>query len=178
MEDTCKACLWKNFAATVDMLEAVIKLCPDALWKQEDKFYYLAYHTAIFLDYYLTYPVDQFDPRLPYVLVPQRELPADAVDDVLPVRHYSTAEVISSVRLARSKCQALIGPQAIQDVSVPWITPAEIDLHGLCPGGVMDYSLLDILFYNLRHVQHHVAQLNYILRNEANLAAEWISQAE
>ena len=58
-----------------------------------------------------------------------------------------------------------------------WIDQSEINLHGLCPPLVINYTMLDILFYNLRHVQHHVGQLNYILRQKINRAPEWISHA-
>jgi hypothetical protein len=178
MEDNYKACLWRNFAASIDMLTNVIELCPNALWEKKDKFFYMAYHTVIFLDYYLTYPVRAFDPKLPFTIVPDSELPSEAVDDVMPDRHYGREEMIAYIHLARKKGEDLIGPQASQDLMVKWIEQPETGLHGLCPSLVEHYTLLEILFYNFRHVQHHVAQLNYILRGQANLAAEWISQAE
>jgi hypothetical protein len=33
------------------------------------------------------------------------------------------------------------------------------------------------LLYNMRHVQHHVEQLNLILRQETDSAPEWVSRA-
>ena len=176
MEDKFRECLWRNFAATIDMLNNIIEMCPDALWEKKDKFFYMAYHTVIFLDYYLSYPVKEFEPKLPYTIILESELPSEALDDVLPNRLYSKEEIISYISLARKKCNGLIGPYSTQDLKEKWIEKSEIRLHGLCPSIVEDYSLLEILFYNFRHVQHHVAQLNYILRNEADLAAEWISQ--
>jgi len=41
----------------------------------------------------------------------------------------------------------------------------------------MDYSLFEILLYNLRHVQHHVGQLNLLLRQHINHAPDWIEKA-
>lgn len=57
MTDTFKKCLWANFVGVIDILMNVIALCPDELWKKDRKFFFMAYHTTIFLDYYLTYPV-------------------------------------------------------------------------------------------------------------------------
>lgn len=151
---------------------------PDRLWQKEERFYYMAYHTVIFLDYYTTYPVKEFEPYLSFTIVPESELPPDAIDDVLPQTHYSQAEVISYIDIIRNKCEALIGSRASQNLMVKWIEKGEVELHGLCPSVVENYTLLEILFYNFRHVQHHVAQLNYILRRNANIAAEWRSQAE
>jgi len=51
-------------------------------------------------------------------------------------------------------------------------------VHDLCPSLVTDYSLIEIIFYNFRHIQHHIGQLNLLLRQKANIAAEWISQSE
>jgi uncharacterized damage-inducible protein DinB len=42
----------------------------------------------------------------------------------------------------------------------------------------MQFSTLEILLYNMRHVQHHAAQLNLLLRQEINKAPDWVSQAE
>ena len=41
-----------------------------------------------------------------------------------------------------------------------------------------NYSLLEILLYNLRHIQHHAAQLNLLLRQNTNDAPNWVSQAK
>jgi hypothetical protein len=178
MEEKYKLCLWKNFAASIDMLAEAIRICPEALWKKEGRFFYTAYHTAIFLDFYLTFPVGEFRPVLPYILVPENQIPTEALDDVLPQRPYNQQEVISALKAIRLKLDRLIGPGARHNLMEKWIQEFEVDLHGLCPSLVEDYTLVEILFYNFRHVQHHVGQLNLILREKADRAADWISQAE
>ena len=37
----------------------------------------------------------------------------------------------------------------------------------------MDYPILEILLYNLRHTQHHTAQLNMLLRHDIDKHMEW-----
>ncbi|MEP7377175.1 MAG: hypothetical protein ABI675_27485 [Chitinophagaceae bacterium] len=177
MEDVFKKCLWKNFGAAIDMLKNVITLCPDELWKKENKFFYLAYHTLIFLDYYSTNPVKNFQPDLPYTITGEDKLPPDAVDDVLPNMIYSKQELLVWLSSIREKCKKLITLSTEQKLRERWISDTEINMHGLCPGIVENYSVLEILFYNFRHVQHHVAQLNFILRQETNMAAGWISHS-
>ncbi|RZK44955.1 MAG: hypothetical protein EOO61_01865, partial [Hymenobacter sp.] len=44
--------------------------------------------------------------------------------------------------------------------------------------GVMNYNLIEILFYNMRHVQHHAAQLNLMLRQDNNNAAGWVFRSD
>jgi hypothetical protein len=177
MPDLFTDCLWKNFGAAIDMLKNAIVLCPDKLWLTDRKFYYLTYHTVIFLDYYLTYPVSDFNPDLPYTITDAAKIPPDAVDDVMPNQFYSKEDFFIYLSAIREKCKKLITQASEEKLRSRWIEDAEIEMHGLCPTLVVDYSVLEILFYNLRHVQHHVGQLNMILRQKANEAAPWISHA-
>ena len=177
MEREFKQCLWVNFAAAIDMLRNTINMCPDELWKEEKKFYYTTYHTTVFLDYYLTNPVKKFKPKLPYTIRNESKLPSLAIDDVIPDRFYSRPEILSYLVSIRKKCKDLILLSTDDRLMKRWIDDIEIGMHGLCPSMVENYTLLEIIFYNLRHVQHHVAQLNFILRQKIDMAPGWISHA-
>jgi uncharacterized damage-inducible protein DinB len=39
-------------------------------------------------------------------------------------------------------------------------------------------SRLELLLYNMRHVQHHAAQLNLILRQTIDSAPRWVGKAK
>ncbi len=160
------------------MLKNIVVICPDEIWRQEGKIYYMTYHTVIFLDYYLTSPVKDFHPHLPYTLGDPDHLPPETIDDVLPGRFYSKDEFLTYISSVRDKCKKIIKQTPNEKFSERWINDDEIDMHGLCPALVIKYSLLDILLYNFRHAQHHVGQLNLLLRQKANIATEWISQAD
>ena len=41
----------------------------------------------------------------------------------------------------------------------------------------MNYPILEILLYNMRHTQHHTAQLNMLLRQDINKHIEWSFRA-
>jgi hypothetical protein len=178
MENIFKECLWKNFGASIEMLSDVIALCPEEIWEKDRRFYYMSYHVVIFLDYYLSQPVREFRPSLPYTLGDPDDLPEGAVDDVLPDRHYTKAEFAAWLAAIRSKCKGVILGASEKQFMARWIQDEEIEMHGLCPGLVEQYSLLEILFYNFRHVQHHVGQLNLLLRDKANKAAAWVAEVE
>ena len=177
MEDFYRQTLWTNFAAAIDMLTQVVSLCPDNLWQPDKRFFYLVYHTTIFLDYTLTQPVRNFIPVLPYTLTDPGNLPAEAVDDVIPNQFYSREEIIASISGAREKCRELVLGTSTEKLKGRWIDETEIDMHGLCPSLVINYSILDILFYSFRHVQHHVGQLNYLLRQSTGSSPEWIAKS-
>lgn len=178
MVDTFKQCLWTNFGAAIDMLKNAITLCPDELWDKEKKFFYITYHTTIFLDYYLSNPVTSFQPTLPYTITDASKLPAEAIDDVIPNKCYNKQEILTYLSSIREKCKKSITLATQDKLTERWIEDAEINMHGLCPSTVTNYTVLEILFYNFRHVQHHVAQLNLILRQKINMAPEWVSHID
>jgi uncharacterized damage-inducible protein DinB len=37
--------------------------------------------------------------------------------------------------------------------------------------------VLELLLYDLRHLQHHTAQLNLLLRQRTNSAPRWVGRA-
>jgi uncharacterized damage-inducible protein DinB len=40
------------------------------------------------------------------------------------------------------------------------------------------FTIFELLLYNMRHVQHHAAQLNLLLRQGINDAPRWVSQTK
>src|SRR5438045_3049323 len=95
--------LWKQFGASIDMLENAIKLCTDDLWNNDSRFWYSSYHCLFWLDYYLTTEPDSFAPPSPFTL--SEFDPAGA----LPDRVYSQAELLSYIQHCRKKCRTLVG---------------------------------------------------------------------
>ena len=45
-----------------------------------------------------------------------------------------------------------------------------------CRFGWGESGYLELLLYNLRHVQHHVGQLNLMLGREAGSAPRWVAR--
>lgn len=128
----------------------------------------MAYHCLVFLDYYLTSPPKNFTSPLPFALAESDDaIPEDAIDDVIPDRIYSKKELLDYLQSSREKCHNLIEELTEDKISDRWIEEP----------GSMNYSILEILLYNMRHVQHHAAQLNFFLRKEINNAPGWVSRA-
>ncbi len=107
-------------------------------------FWYLAYHSLFFLDFYLTGGTEQEG------FVPPAPFSADEHDaGVLPRRTYTRAELLTHLAHNRQKCQATI--EELQDEQAPhkW--------------GQNDVSFGELLLVNMRHVQEHATQLNMFL---------------
>jgi len=164
-----KESLWKQFGASIDMLRNAISLWPEEHWNTKRKFFYNAYHCLVFLDYYLTYPASQnFSSPLSFTLAEEGVLIEDAIDDVIPDRLYSKQELLDYLLLSREKCHRVISALTEDTISDRWIEPS----------GGMNYSVLELLLYNMRHVQHHAAQLNMMLRQEINNAPKWVGRTK
>jgi len=168
MINALKEALWKQFGASIDMLKNAITLCPEEYWNANRKFFYMAYHCLVFLDYYLTIPAGHFSSPLPFTITAAGDIPADAIDDVVPDRIYSKKELLDYLQASREKCRKMIAGLTAENITQRWI---ELD-------GNMNYAFLELLLVNMRHVQHHAAQLNLLLRQGINDAPDWVSRAE
>jgi uncharacterized damage-inducible protein DinB len=45
-----------------------------------------------------------------------------------------------------------------------------------CSYGWIDMTRVEALLYNMRHVRHHAAQLNLLLRQATNSAPDWVAR--
>jgi len=158
MEESLKVLIWQQFGATIDMLENAMHACPDSLWNdrsQKPEFWYLAYHTLFWLDFYLSEADSPLVPPSPFTL--------DERDpDAVPERPYTNDELQNYLEHGREKCRSLIAS----------LTDKSSGEH-LALGSFAG-SRMELLLYNLRHVQHHAAQLNLILRQQIDSAPRWV----
>ena len=151
--------LWGQFGAAIDMLDNAIQACPNSLWidpSRRPQFWYLAYHTLFFLDYYSSGRDRDFRPPAPFTL---GELdPAG----VMPDRAYSREELERYLEHGRAQSAAEIAALT------------EARALERCAFERLDLSVYELVLYNLRHVQHHAAQLNLILRQAVDAAPGWV----
>lgn len=159
MIESLKEVLWYQFGASIDMLENAIAMCPEKIWDDKDKFWYNAYHCLFFLDYYLTTEPDNFSPPSPFSLSEFRS-------QEMPERTYSKEELITYIHFCKSKCHDLIFNLTEDGLNKRWVNEWR------------DYSILEILIYNMRHVQHHAAQLNLLLRKGIDNSPQWVSRTK
>jgi uncharacterized damage-inducible protein DinB len=166
METTLRTALWPQFGAAIDMLNSAIAACPTQLWTRRlwddppdhpvppwlppefAEFWYVAYHTLFWLDLYLSgRPEEEFTPPAPFIWT--ENYPA-----VSPERPYTKDELQAYLAALRRKCRdtlaALTDERASQTVEYPWTEGQTV-------------SFLELLFYNMRHVVEHTAQLSLFL---------------
>ena len=162
MNDSLKHAVWGQFGAAIDALESAIVACPDGVWGEgptPQAFWYLAYHTLFWLDFYLAGTPEDFAPSGPFTL---GELdPAG----VYPDRTYTKAELQAYLEHARRKCRATIAAMTDEQSA---------KLSGFQRLGL---SHAELLFYNLRHVQHHTGQINLLIRQAGGEPAPYVMRA-
>lgn len=164
MDANYRTILWQQFGAAIEMLEDALVACPEELWSdrtQEPEFWYLTYHTLFWLDVYLSDSDVGFAPPAPFTL--------DEFDPagLLPERVYTKDELQTYLNHGREKCRARI--EALTKEKA-----LKRCLYGSSDRG----SVLEVLLYNMRHVQHHAAQLNLILRQQTNSAPLWVRRTK
>lgn len=158
-----KSIIWQQFGAAIDMLENSLVACPEELWSdrtQQPEFWYVTYHTLFFLDLYLSDSVEGFTPPMPFNL--------DELDPagLMPERPYTKDELQTYLEHGRRKCRETI--DALTDEKA----------RRRCRFEWLDISHAELLLYNMRHVQHHAAQLNLILRQKTGSAPRWVRKTE
>ncbi|SDM36670.1 DinB family protein [Siphonobacter aquaeclarae] len=158
MLDILKEGLRNQLGAAIDMLENAIRRCPGEHW-ETNQFWYHAFHCLFFLDYYLAEDPPSFTPPLPF--------DESEFEDRMPDRIYTQEELLDYLDKSRRHCYAQISGLTNEGLTARWINSS----------GSMNYSRHEILLYNLRHTQHHAAQLNLLLRQTINDAPEWVFRA-
>jgi hypothetical protein len=162
--------LLRQFGAAIAMLENAITACPDDLWQarihSEDtdhsgfgEFWYVAYHTIFWLDFYLSDTAEtEFKPPEPYTL-------SEFDWDALPERVYTKDELLAYLEHGREKCRAKL--ESADNLLVPQKSRSDWP----------DMSVAELLIYTIRHVMEHAAQLSLFLGQEVGEAPGWVSKA-
>jgi len=162
MDAFWRTILWQQFGAAIDMLENALVACPDELWSDRSRrpeLWYVVYHTLFYLDLYLSGSVEGFVPPAPFTL--------DELDPegLVPDPPYTKDELRTYLEHGRRKCRETI--EALTDE----------DARRRCNFEWVDVTGAELLLYNMRHVQHHAAQLNLLLRQTIDSAPRWVVKA-
>ena len=89
--------------------------------------------------------------------------------NIVPDRVYDKIELLEYLNKSRIKCQRMIASLSAHTIHERFTEGTEKD--------DMDYSIVEILLYNLRHTQHHAAQLNLLIRQDLDLHMAWSFRA-
>jgi len=168
--DATKSALKSQYHAALAMLQQAVDQCPDELWEDDtptNAFWQVAYHVLYFAHLYLMPRLEDFEPwpgQHPHAQhddgIPG---PADPKSDLpLIPAPYSRAEVLAYCDF----CDAMVDDAVdVLDLDSP-------------ESGFFWYQVpkLEHQLVNLRHLQHHTAQLADRLRSSAGLGVRWVQK--
>lgn len=156
-----RAILKSQYHASLAMLRETIERCPDDVWFSKEhvnSFWGLAYHTLFFAHLYLQPNETVFRPWEHHKADDQNP---DVISDLplIPIP-YTKAEVLAYWNV----CEQMV------DGAVD-----ALDLHSP-ESGFSRYKLpkLEHQIINIRHIEHHLAQLSDRLRSSAGIAIQWV----
>jgi len=158
-----RSILARQFGATAQMLHESIESCPEQIWTKGSggaAFWQLAYHTIFFLDFYLHKRETDFTPP------PFHRENAWHLETAPSGEPYSKTMLLEYLQQVRKRARLMLAELTEDDLTapspVPWYT---------IPRG-------EFLLNNLRHTQHHIGQLNLILRAHGVKPPEWQGSSE
>ncbi len=161
MNESLQQILWNQFGGALQMLENAIVACPAEVWGAEREFHAfwnLTYHTLFWTDYYFSEMTEaDFQPPIPFT---KNEFDPEGI---LPERVYTKEELLEYLEFVWKQSRTFIKS----------LTPEKAQKR--FAGEYRDFSLLELTLYNTRHVQHHAAQLNLLLRQHVDYAPGWAS---
>lgn len=162
MHSELKTVVWSQFGAAIDMLDRALQAIPDERLvdrSQSPELWYVVYHTLFWLDLYLTGSVENFKPPEPFGL---EELDPSGLKPTTPIDKPALSAYLEH---CRAKCRTTL--TSLDDEAA----------ERICRFSWGSMPFLELLIYNMRHVQDHAAQLNHILGQSYGEAPDWVGRA-
>jgi hypothetical protein len=171
MDRTLKTSIWHQFGASIDYLADTVSDCPDRLWlypmwnnpnerPEFSQVWYRVYHALFWLDLYLTGAEEGFVPPAPFTLIEQDD------EGPLPERPYTKQELQAYLADCRERCRVAI--EALTDETA----------QRICRFPWGEASFVELLIYNMRHVQEHASQLSLLLGQQGVPVSDYVTQTD
>ena len=166
MYATFKELIANQYEAAFCTVHQNIQQCPDSLWHDpvvNNPFSQSVFHGLFFADLYLGENIDA-QPRQEF-----HKTHADIFDgyeqleiQTVPSDTYEKTFLNEYLQHCRDKANSVVIAESIEQLQAPagfpWLETTRAEVH----------------VYNIRHIQHHAAQLNMKLRSDAKLDMGWV----
>ncbi|HEY4328123.1 MAG TPA: DinB family protein [Phycisphaerae bacterium] len=170
MRDTLAELLAHQYEASLCTLNLAVVRCPESSWNEpvvKWKFCQAAFHTVFFADVYLQAGDDVAAVKLQAFHIEHKADFRDyeELEDREQVLLYEKPFVSSYLQNTRRKAQAIIAHESAEMLAGP-----SGFRRRKC-------SRAELHVYNIRHIQHHAAQLSLRLKLDTNVEVPWIGHA-
>jgi hypothetical protein len=165
MLDLVKQLLTSQYEASLCTLNVCVENCPDQCWNAKVAnlaFNQAVFHTLFYADMYLGRDVPSFKTQAFHRENPDIFRDYEEMEDRAQVQMYDRDSIRKYMRFCRSKAIDTIASETDQTLRGPsgfdWRKCSRAELH----------------VYNIRHIQHHAAQLSLRLRLDAKVEIPWV----
>jgi hypothetical protein len=169
MIDTVKHLIVHQMTAALDTLKHCIDTCPEAEWQEAHKdapFSQAVFHALFYADFYLGRDAVPFKEQ-PFH-ASHRVIFADyeELENKLPEQLYEKAFCLDYLGHCLAKLQAAVAAESAAS------------LAGASGIGFRKTSRAELYVYNIRHIQHHAAQLGLRIQQLTGKELPWFSGAK
>ena len=138
---------------------------PASLWNTpvaRYPFCQVAFHTLFYADFYLGPDADSFQRQSFHVANPTLFGDYEQLEDREPVSLYERPQIVSYLEFCRSKAGTTIAAETEQSLGAPARFARK------------NFSRGELHLNNIRHIQHHAAQMILRLRLDTDVDIPWI----
>ncbi len=163
-DSATKRVIVSQYHSALSMMKEAIVKCSDELWNSDrykNRYWHICYHALFYADLYLSDDEYSFSPwtrhRKEYQFL--GEVPYPPYHQPHIEEFYSKTEILEYLKNIINSLESRI---------------AKTNLDGTSGFFWLPFDKLELQVYNIRHIQHHTAQLVERLRQENNVSVEWI----
>ena len=165
MLDTFKTLIENQFEAALCTLNACIDRCPETAWDApvgNHAFCQVVFHTLFYGDLYLERNTETFRRQSFHRDNEHFFGDYEEFEDRAPQSLYAQTSIKKYMEFCRSKVSEVVASETVATLDArsgfAWLECSRAEVH----------------LYNIRHIQHHAAQLSLRLRIDTNEAIPWI----
>jgi DinB superfamily len=164
--DLFREVIRSQYEAALCVVDTCVRRCPESVWQARVGhflFNQVAFHTVFFADLYLERSEAEFKRQPFHVDNGHIFRRYEELGDEPPKETYDVASVRSYIGHCRRKAADVAAAETEQSLKgpsgFPWRKCSRAELH----------------VYNIRHIQHHAAQLSLRLRLDTGIDIPWIA---
>lgn len=164
MVETFKELIARQFEAALCTLNTCIEQCPAKAWDApvaNIAFCQAAFHALFYTDCYLGQNTDSLRKQAFHRDNPDFFRDYEELEDRKQQLRYDKESILTYMAFCRRKASEVIAAENAATLSAP------------CGFEWLPFSRAELYTYNLRHIQHHAAQLSLRLRLDADMNIPW-----
>ncbi len=165
MLETYKQLTANQYESALCMLYKGIELCPDELWNKPIVnllFSQAFHHTLIYTDIYLGRTLDELKTQPFHREHVEQFGDYEELEDRPQVARYERDFIIAYFNHCRSKARDVMAAETEESLKTE-------------PGcDWLPFSRAEVHIYNIRHIQHHAAQIGLRLAQQTNNSVPWV----